>query len=61
MNPARASSGPDLIRARFNPDALSAWTPTRTFFVDPALCQRYAAATNEAAQRCGSASVVAAA
>lgn len=48
MSPARASSGPDLIQARFNPDALSAWTPTRTFFVDPALCQRYAAATNEA-------------
>ena len=48
MSSARASSGPDLIRARFDPDALSAWTPTRTFFVDPALCQRYAAATNEA-------------
>jgi len=44
----RASSGPGLIQARFDPDALSAWTPTRTFFVDPALCQRYAAATNEA-------------
>jgi acyl dehydratase len=48
VSSARASSGPDLIRARFDPDALSAWTPTRTFFVDPALCQRYAAATNEA-------------
>jgi acyl dehydratase len=48
VSSARASSGPDLIQARFDPDALSAWTPTRTFFVDPALCQRYAAATNEA-------------
>jgi acyl dehydratase len=48
VSSARASSGPDLIQARFDPDALSAWTPTKTFFVDPALCQRYAAATNEA-------------
>jgi acyl dehydratase len=42
-----AGTGPDLIRARFDPGALAAWTPTRTFFVDPELCRRYAAATSE--------------
>lgn len=47
MSSSRAGAGPDLIRARFDPDALAAWTPSRTFFVDPEACQRYAAATNE--------------
>jgi acyl dehydratase len=40
-------SGTDVIAARFDPAALQAWTPTRTFFVDPDACRRYAAATNE--------------
>ena len=40
-------SGPDVIAARFDPAALQAWTPARTFFVDPEACRRYAAATNE--------------
>jgi acyl dehydratase len=38
----------ERIRARFDPGALDTWTPTRTFFADPDLCRRYAAATNEA-------------
>ena len=42
---------PDLIQAGFDPAALAAWTPTRTFFVDPDLCVRYAAATGEADPR----------
>jgi acyl dehydratase len=37
----------DVIRARFDPAALTAWTPVRTFLVDPDVCRRYAAATNE--------------
>ncbi len=48
MSPSRAGAGPDIIRARFDPDALTAWTPARAFFVDPDSCRRYAAATNEA-------------
>jgi acyl dehydratase len=44
---AAPRSGPDLIPARFDPAALETWTPTRTFFVDPDTCRRYAAATNE--------------
>lgn len=48
MTSSRAGTGQDLIHARFDPDALAAWTPARTFFVDPDLCRRYAAATNEA-------------
>ncbi|HCU96294.1 MAG TPA: dehydratase [Actinobacteria bacterium] len=47
MTSPRAGTGPDVIHARFDPDALTAWTPSRTFFVDPDLCRRYAAATNE--------------
>ena len=47
MSPAPADAGPDIIRARFDPDALTAWTPARAFFVDPDSCRRYAAATNE--------------
>lgn len=47
MSSSRAGTGPDIIRARFDPDALAAWTPARTFFVDPDRCRRYAAATNE--------------
>jgi acyl dehydratase len=38
----------ERIAARFDPAALATWTPTRTFFVDPDVCRRYAAATNEA-------------
>ena len=37
----------ERIAARFDPAALATWTPTRTFFVDPDVCRRYAAATNE--------------
>lgn len=48
MTSSRAGTGPDLIHARFDPDRLAAWTPARAFFVDPDLCRRYAAATNEA-------------
>jgi acyl dehydratase len=47
MTSSRADGGPDLIHARFDPGALTAWTPTRRFFVDPDVCRRYAAATNE--------------
>jgi acyl dehydratase len=38
----------ERIGARFDPGALAAWTPARSFFVDPDLCRRYAAATGEA-------------
>ncbi len=46
MTSARGPA-PDVISARFDPAALTAWTPTRTFVVDPEVCRRYAAATNE--------------
>jgi acyl dehydratase len=46
MTSARGAA-PDVIRARFDPAALTTWTPTRTFLVDPEVCRRYAAATNE--------------
>jgi acyl dehydratase len=45
---SRAGTGPDVIHARFNPDELESWTTTRTFFVDPDRCRRFAAATGEA-------------
>jgi acyl dehydratase len=47
VSTARAGPGPGLIAARFDPGALADWTPARTFFVDPDLCRRDAAATNE--------------
>jgi acyl dehydratase len=37
----------ERIAASFDPAALATWTPARTFFVDPDVCRRYAAATNE--------------
>jgi acyl dehydratase len=43
----RTGVEPNIIHANFDLDALAAWTPTVRFFLDPELCERYAAATNE--------------
>lgn len=41
------TDGPEIIHAHFDAEALTRWTPTESFDVDPDLCLRYAAATNE--------------
>jgi acyl dehydratase len=45
--PGGQATGADRIHASFDPAALEEWTATSSFLVDPDLCRRYAAATND--------------
>ena len=48
MTTSRTGAEPHIIHAQFDPAVLNVWTPTVSFLLDPQLCERYAAASNEA-------------